>query len=60
MNSQQLMDEIFEKYSEWIEHDQDNAVFIQILAGLLLRERQTSENLTMKVKRLEALLHAEV
>ena len=53
MNSQQLMDEVFSEFSEWLEHDQDNIVLVQVLTGLLLRERHKTEMLTMKLKRLE-------
>ena len=53
MNSQQLMDEVFSEFSEWLEHDQDNIVLVQVLTGLLLRERNKNEVLTMKLKRLE-------
>lgn len=53
MNSQQLMDEIHENYGEWLEREVDNVVLVQILTGLLLRERQKTEVLSMKLKRLE-------
>jgi hypothetical protein len=53
MNSQQLMDEVYENYSEWLEMEKDNIVMVQILTGLLLREREKNEVLTMKLKRLE-------
>ena len=43
MNEQQLMDEIYERFSEHLEHDQDNYVLIQILIKMILVERSKAE-----------------
>jgi hypothetical protein len=51
MDRQQLMDEVFSDYSEWLEHDLDGTVLTQILTGLLLRERERNEVLKAELKR---------
>lgn len=53
MNSQQLMDEIFDRVGEKLEHDEDNYVLIQALICFGVNERNKNEDLTMKLKRLQ-------
>lgn len=51
MDRQQLMDEVYEIYGEWLEMESDNIVMVEILTGLLLRERQKNESLKAELKR---------
>ena len=53
MNKQQIFDEVFENYGEWLEMDENNQILIDILAGLLLRERETVQLLKQEVKRVK-------
>jgi hypothetical protein len=55
MNSQELMDEIYERVGEKLEHDKDNYVLIQALICFALEERNKNEDLKMKLKRLEVI-----
>lgn len=55
MNSQQILDEINFKYSEWLEHDIDGTVTNQILLALLVKERSTTEQLKKSLKNMERL-----
>lgn len=51
MNSQQLTEEIYDTYGEWLEHDLDGTILNQILTGLLLREREKNEVLSSELRR---------
>lgn len=51
MNSQQLIEEIYETYEEHLERDEDGTVLNRILIGLLLREREKNEVLSSELRR---------
>lgn len=53
MDRQQLLDEVYSEYTEWLEHDLDGTVLTQILTGLLLREREKNEVLKAEIKRFK-------
>lgn len=51
MTKQQILDEVFETYGEWLEYDSENQMLLDIVVNLLRIEKDKTERLQAEVRR---------